>query len=166
MTDKAVRCDQNGTVQLRAACRKRGKGRRCGRRGRGNRSRRRRRLTWGARYPPHATAIAQFLRLRDRLILKVRMSSPECPRDVIDLVAATVNAFVGIIEHTILVPELVEAARRRVGSLSPKTSERLRISKVDMLCDTDCLLSASSAACSDVLKPYSLQENTVAFMEQ
>src|SRR5258708_21359238 len=38
------------------------------------------------------------------------------------------------------------AARRRAGSFSPKTSRRLRISKVDML-DMACLLPASSAAC-------------------
>src|SRR5260370_1590832 len=38
------------------------------------------------------------------------------------------------------------AARRRAGSFSPKTSRRLRISKMDML-DMACLLSASSAAC-------------------
>src|SRR5690349_18456894 len=37
------------------------------------------------------------------------------------------------------------AARRRVGSLSPKTSRRLRISKVDTLFDMACLLSARSA---------------------
>src|SRR5229473_2426828 len=39
------------------------------------------------------------------------------------------------------------AARRRAGSFSPKTSRRLRISKVDMLYGMACLLSASSAAC-------------------
>src|SRR5260370_42434076 len=39
------------------------------------------------------------------------------------------------------------AARRRAGSFSPKTSRRLRISKVDMLYGKACLLSASSAAC-------------------
>src|SRR5260370_7725585 len=38
------------------------------------------------------------------------------------------------------------AARRRAGSFSPKTSRRLRISKMDML-DMACLLSESSAAC-------------------
>src|SRR5260221_9141132 len=37
------------------------------------------------------------------------------------------------------------AARRRFGSFSPKTSWRLRLSRVDMLWDTACLLSASSA---------------------
>src|SRR5689334_6036781 len=39
------------------------------------------------------------------------------------------------------------AARRRAGSFSPNTSWRLRVSKVDMLYDMACLLSASSAAC-------------------
>src|SRR5882724_5728144 len=39
------------------------------------------------------------------------------------------------------------AARRRAGSFSPKTSRRLRISKVETLWGTACLLSASSAAC-------------------
>src|SRR5580658_2631389 len=38
------------------------------------------------------------------------------------------------------------AARRRAGSFSPKTSRRLRISKVEMLYGMVCLLSASSAA--------------------
>src|SRR6266851_4022397 len=42
------------------------------------------------------------------------------------------------------------AARRRAGSFSPKTSRRLRISKVDMLYGMAWLLSASSAAC-DIL---------------
>src|SRR5260370_21533969 len=36
------------------------------------------------------------------------------------------------------------AARRRAGSFSPKTSRRLRISKVDMLYGQACLLSALS----------------------
>src|SRR6266566_5383231 len=35
------------------------------------------------------------------------------------------------------------AARRRAGSFSPKTSRRLRISKVEMLYDMVCLLSPS-----------------------
>src|SRR5262245_14076196 len=38
------------------------------------------------------------------------------------------------------------AARRRAGSFSPKTSCRLRVSKVAMLWDMAGLLSASSAA--------------------
>src|SRR6266850_3365494 len=38
------------------------------------------------------------------------------------------------------------AARRRSGSFSPKTSWRLRVSKVDMLWDTACLLSVPTAA--------------------
>jgi hypothetical protein len=59
--------------------------------------------------------IAQFLGLSNRLILKVRVSSPDRARDAIDLVAATVDAL-GLIEHAIFGEYLVDgpAPTRRV----------------------------------------------------
>jgi hypothetical protein len=65
-------------------------------------------LIRAAGYPFDASAIAQFLGLSNWLILKVRVSSPDRARDAIDLVAATVDARFGIVEHTILVPDLVD----------------------------------------------------------
>jgi hypothetical protein len=52
--------------------------------------------------------IAQFLGLRNWLISKVRVSSPDRARDAIDLVAATVDALAGIVEHAILGEDLVD----------------------------------------------------------
>src|SRR6266852_1899573 len=66
------------------------------------------RLTKAARYPFDPPAIAQFLGLGNWLILKVRVCNPDRARDAIDLVAAAVDTFVGIVEHTIFVPHLVD----------------------------------------------------------
>ena len=63
------------------------------------------------------------------------MSSPERARDAIDLVAATVNAPAGFVEHAIFGEDLVNGCAPTLGSFSPKTSLRLRVSKVDMLLD-------------------------------
>jgi hypothetical protein len=52
--------------------------------------------------------IAQFLGLRNWLISKVRVSSPDRARDAIDLVAATVDALAGIVEHAIRREDLVD----------------------------------------------------------
>src|SRR6478672_12356340 len=64
------------------------------------------RLTRAARYPLDPSAIAQFLRLGNRLISKVRVSSPDRARDAIDLVAATVCSTHRIIEHAVFSPDL------------------------------------------------------------
>ena len=53
-------------------------------------------------------AIAQFLGFRDWLISKVRMSSPDRACDAIDLVAATVDAPAGVVEHAIFGEDLVD----------------------------------------------------------
>ena len=66
------------------------------------------RFTRSARYPFDPPAVAQFLRLGNGLISKVRVSGPDCARDAIDLVAATVDARFGIIEHAIFGPHLVD----------------------------------------------------------
>src|SRR5262249_1132146 len=66
------------------------------------------RLTRAARYPLDPPAIAQFLGLGNWLISKVRVSSPDCARDAIDLVAAMVDAFAGVVEHAIFVIDLVD----------------------------------------------------------
>ncbi len=52
-------------------------------------------------------AIAQFLGLGNWLISKVRVSGPDRARDAIDLVAATVDAPAGIVEHAIFGEDLV-----------------------------------------------------------
>src|SRR5262249_36438498 len=59
------------------------------------------RLTGAARYPLDPPAIAGFLGLGNWLILKVRVSSPDRARNAINLVAATVDARFGIVEHAI-----------------------------------------------------------------
>jgi len=74
------------------------------------------RFTRAARYPFDPAAIAQFLGFGNRLILKVRVSSLDGARDPIDLVAATVGACFGVVEHAIFGPDLVDgrAPTRRV----------------------------------------------------
>src|SRR6266852_5472637 len=66
------------------------------------------RLTRTARYPLNPPAIAQFLGRGNWLILKVRVSRPDRARDAIDLVAATVDALIGIVEHTIFGVDFVD----------------------------------------------------------
>ena len=73
-----------------------------------------------ARYPPDPTAIAYLLRRGERLILEVRMSSSERAGDAIDLIVATINALVGIVEHAILVPELFEGGTSAQGVAFPE----------------------------------------------
>jgi hypothetical protein len=67
------------------------------------------RLTRAARYPLEPPAIAQLLGLGNWLISKVRVSSSDRARDAIDLVAATVDAFGGIVEHTIFSDDLFDS---------------------------------------------------------
>src|SRR4029077_17612860 len=66
------------------------------------------RLTRAARYPLDPPAIAQFLGPGNWLISKVRVSSPDRARDAIDLVAPTVDALAGIVEHAIFGEDLVD----------------------------------------------------------
>src|SRR3989442_4471705 len=54
------------------------------------------------------TAIAQLLGFGNRLILKVRVSRLDGTRDAIDLVAATVDARFGVVEHAFFGPDLVD----------------------------------------------------------
>src|SRR5579864_3147221 len=74
------------------------------------------RLTSAARYPLDPPAIAHFLRLGYWLISKVRVSSLDCARDSMDLVAASVDASLGIVEHAIFREDFVNcrAPTRRV----------------------------------------------------
>src|SRR3954454_301432 len=65
------------------------------------------RLTRAARYPLDPPAIAHFLRPGYWLILKVRVSSLDRARDSIDLVAASVDASLGIVEHAIFGEDFV-----------------------------------------------------------
>src|SRR5207249_10347182 len=64
------------------------------------------RLTRAARYPLDPPAVAQFLGSSNWLVSKVRMRSPDRARDAIDLVAATVDAPPGIVEHAIFSVDL------------------------------------------------------------
>src|SRR5260370_23192120 len=74
------------------------------------------RVTRAARYPLDPPAIAYFLGLGYWLISKVRVSSLDRARDSIDLVAASVYASLGIVEHAIFGEDLVNrrAPARRV----------------------------------------------------
>ncbi len=65
------------------------------------------RLTRPARYPLDPPTIAQFLGPGNGLISKVRVSGPDRARDAIDLVAATVDAPVGVVEHAIFGEDIV-----------------------------------------------------------
>ena len=65
------------------------------------------RVTRSARDPLNPPAVAYFLGLAYRLISKVRVSSPDHARDAIDLVAATVDARTGLVEHAIFGEDLV-----------------------------------------------------------
>src|SRR5258706_15535922 len=73
-------------------------------------------LTGRARSPSHAPAIAHFIRLGYWLISKVRVSSLDLARDSIDIVAASVDASLGIVEHAIFREDFVNcrAPPRRV----------------------------------------------------
>jgi len=75
-----------------------------------------RRLATAALHPLDPAAIAHFLGLCYWLISKVRVSSPERTRDPIDLVAASVDASLGIVEHAVFSEYLVNrrAPTRRV----------------------------------------------------
>jgi hypothetical protein len=102
-------------------------------------------------------AIAQFFGPGNWLISKVRVSSLNRARDAIDLVAATVDA-VGFVEHAIFGEDLVDGRAPRRGVVFTEDVVKIAVSKVDMLCDMACLLSASSAACFtflDTLQRYS-----------
>src|SRR5713226_6949315 len=64
------------------------------------------RVTRAARYPLDPPAIAYFLGLGYWLISKVRVSSLDRARDSIDLVAASVDTSLGIVEHAIFGEDL------------------------------------------------------------
>jgi hypothetical protein len=61
-----------------------------------------------ASYPFEPTAIAQFLGFGNGLIGEFRVGGPENASDAIDLVAATVDIFAGIVEDAIFGPYLVD----------------------------------------------------------
>src|SRR6266446_3399671 len=65
------------------------------------------RVTKAARHPLDPPAVAYFLGLGYWLISKVRVSSFHRTRDTIDLVAALVDASLGIVEHAIFGEDLV-----------------------------------------------------------
>src|SRR6267154_3683370 len=70
----------------------------------------------GGPIPLDPPTIAHFLRLGYWLISKVRVSSLDRARDSIDLVAASVDASLGIVEHAIFGEDLIyrRAPTRRV----------------------------------------------------
>ena len=65
------------------------------------------RVARAARYPADPPAIAYLLGLGYLLISKVGVSSLDRARDSIELVAASVDASLGIVEHTIFGEDLV-----------------------------------------------------------
>src|SRR5258708_22618206 len=65
------------------------------------------RLTGRPDTPSDATAVAQLFGPGYRLISKIRVSCLDRARDAIDLVAASVNASLGIVEHAIFGKYLV-----------------------------------------------------------
>src|SRR6266516_3544535 len=73
------------------------------------------RLTRTARYPSDPPAVAQLLRLSNRLILKVRVSRLDRPRDAIHLVAATIDTSIRIVEHGIFGEDLVDGCAATHG---------------------------------------------------
>jgi hypothetical protein len=77
------------------------------------------RLTRAARYPLDPPAIAHFLRVGYWLISKVRVRSLDRARDSIDLVAASVDASLGIVEYAIFGEDFVNCrAPTRRGVLT------------------------------------------------
>src|SRR5262249_37765735 len=68
-----------------------------------------------ARYPLDAPAIAQFFGLGSWQIAKVGVGRSDRARDAIDLVAATVDARAGIVEHAILGEDLVDGCAATRG---------------------------------------------------
>jgi hypothetical protein len=65
----------------------------------------------------------------------VGMSRLDGACDAIDLVAATVDTLAGIIENDTFGVDLVDRCASPLRVVSPKTSRRFRISKVEMLVD-------------------------------
>jgi hypothetical protein len=102
------------------------------------------RLTRPALYPLDPPAITHFLWPCNWLIPKVRVSSPELARDAIDLLATTVNAPAGFVEHAISV-KICQCTRRLLRVVFTEDVVEITDQQVDMLLDIACLLSASSA---------------------
>jgi len=71
------------------------------------------RLVGAARHPPDPTRIANFLRRGQRLILEVRMTGLDHARDAVDLITATVNAALGVVEYSVFVEDLVNRSMAR-----------------------------------------------------
>src|SRR5947199_4143822 len=104
-----MRVPKDGRVHLRVTCQKRDKRRQSGHLGKDEISPGVSwRLTRAARYPLDPPAIAQFLGRGNWLISKVRVSSPDRAGDAIDLVAATVDATSGVVEHAVFGVDLVD----------------------------------------------------------
>jgi hypothetical protein len=61
-----------------------------------------------------APGIAQFLGFCNWLISKVRVRSPDCAHDAIDLVAATVDPL-GLVENAIIGEDLVDGRAAAAG---------------------------------------------------
>jgi hypothetical protein len=77
------------------------------------------RVSWrfagSARYPSNPSGITHFLGRGEGLIFEIRMGGFYRTGDTINLVTATVDAFIGIVEHAILVPEFVEGGATTHG---------------------------------------------------
>src|SRR5437870_6091608 len=73
------------------------------------------RVTRTSRHPADPPAVAQLLRLSNGLISKVRVSRFDRARGAIDLVAATVDTSIRIVEHAIFGEDLVDGRAAKHG---------------------------------------------------
>src|SRR5439155_25479419 len=116
------------------------------------------RLTRAARHPLDPPAIAQLLGRGNWLISKVRMSGPDRTRNAIDLVAATVDALAGIVEHAIFGVDLVDgpAPTRgvvftedlvKIAGQQGRYAVRHGLSPLDIECGDSGLLMSRHATC-------------------
>src|SRR5205823_10054797 len=105
----------------------------------------------------------QFLGRGNWLISKVRVSSPDHARDAIDLVAATVDAPSGVVEHAIFGEDLVDGRAPTGGVVFTEDVVKIAgqqgryavghsLSPLGIECGLRCLLSRPT----DTLKPSSV----------
>ena len=99
-----------------------------------------------ARYPLDASAIAQFLRLGNWPILKVWVSGSDRARNAIDLVAATVDAVSGVVEHAVFREDLVDGCPPTRGVVFTENVLKITVQQGRYGIWNSSLLSVLSAA--------------------
>src|SRR6476469_994944 len=65
-------------------------------------------LAGTARYPADAARMTDLFRRRERSILTVGMGGLDHAGDAVDLIAAAMNAAIGIVEHRVRMKDLVD----------------------------------------------------------